>query len=79
MNKPIHPSRFGSARKPRMYVKPGEAYKVAQRRWRRRWDDYRDGAIMCECLYQASVSNKKHFFRAFYGIEMHWLIKEFPA
>jgi hypothetical protein len=70
----VQPSRFGSARKPRMYVKPNENYKDARRRWRARWDDYRDGTIMCECLYQASVSKKKHFFRAFYGVELRYLI-----
>jgi hypothetical protein len=77
MNNPKISERFGSARKPRQYVKPGETYKEAQRRWRARWDDYRDAVIMCECLYQASVSRKKHMFRAFYGLEMRYIVEHY--
>lgn len=65
-------SRFGSAKKPRMYVKPGESYAAAHARWRQRWQDYRDATIMSECLYQSDVCDRyprRHFFKAFYGVE----------
>lgn len=71
--------RFGSAKAPRrIRGKTGEEAAETMKRWRTKWAEYHDAQIMAECAYQASFKStprrKVHFFRAFYGVEGHYLV-----
>lgn len=58
--------------KPRLYVKPGESYDAGMVRWRKRWVEYRDYYTVLHCVQH---HKGKHFFRAFYGIEVNYVLK----
>jgi hypothetical protein len=63
-------------KQPRLYVRSGETYQAARRRWLPKWFHYRDATIMAECMHQASVCSSyrlRQRFRAFYGVEVKWL------
>jgi hypothetical protein len=56
-------------KEPRLYVKQGESYASARRRWRKRYDAYRDALAMRQCGEMTSTRGK-HLLRAFYGVSM---------
>ncbi len=59
----------------RLAGRRGETNAQTLRRWRKRWDEYRDAVVMRQCS-EVEGRRARRFVQAFTGIEMKWLMEE---
>lgn len=59
-------------REPIMGFRKDETYSQARTRWMRRFTEYKDAKAIdfCDGLKSDQL---KHYWRAFYGVEMRWI------
>lgn len=61
---------------PRLYTRPGETFAQALARWRAKFQDYKDLKIMIDFMHARHYSARATtFFRAFYGVEMPYVLE----